>query len=117
MNIENHVTSLELSKKLDWQKETYFRWIEVPEGFRLADNTQWSDWATPSWEFICWAPTATEILEELPLGAMIEKLADGSWFVICDGLDEITRHGENEDNLLDALAKMYLHLKEKGVIE
>lgn len=136
MNL-THVTSLEMSKKLvenGWTKETEFLWVvhkEVAEPdyancihLSPADSEIRDYYPVESWEYFK-APLATEILEELP--EHLEKVEFLSISKITIGLEQVFRvtYEENEfisldktsDSLPNALAEMWIYLKQKGLIK
>lgn len=134
MSMTNHVTSLEVSKKLKevgWKKETEFWWITKT---RINSGDGHSGWYKEEVKGIFElsygkqgyvnsvrfpAPLATELLEELPINSKggynltMYKYDIGYYAGYADS--------KNEDcianTLPNALAKMYLYLTKKGLIK
>jgi len=115
----NHVVSLEIAKQLKevgWKKDTMFWWCNgaTTHLFTTPTHLHFSECKADHFP----APLATEILEELPdwwgeneAGIIIFKDC-GTWFVQCkkNMLDKPIVDF-NDDNLCNALAKMWLYLK------
>jgi hypothetical protein len=131
--MEKYCVNLEIAKQLkdaDWKKETEYWWIKSSvenEGFLFVNHKEFL-------EFMKWhgkirdknkwfsAPLSDEILEELPLGFVIERFKNkkgieySCWWY--EKGEERNRKGTiASDNFLpNALAKMYCYLRKKGLI-
>lgn len=126
--MQNHVTSLELSKKISkegWKKPTEFWWNHntYTDEWSLSDinKTNWAcnDAETKYYEVIP-APLATELLEELPSwlnnnGFLQMWKPTHHWRVEYENKDK--KYPQiSEEYLPNALAKMWLHLKQEGLL-
>jgi len=132
--IEKYVVSLELAKKLKeagWEKETVYWWWErrSSSGKLITQEARYKD-DPPIFldgntvEIIAPAPLAEEMLEELPKkitkhsltywltmdydDAYIMTYSDCDWFAIVQSMDK---------KLSNALARLWLWLKENGYLE
>jgi len=124
--MEKHCVSLEIAKELKearWTKETEFWWLlggyEGDSGNKywvvnkkyLAVMTKKQVKLNEGLGYKCYpAPLATEILEELP-DLRISK-GDNTYLVIDDEGSSL----EVDKSLPNALAKMWLYLKKKGLL-
>uniref|UniRef100_A0A6M3KJF2 Uncharacterized protein n=1 Tax=viral metagenome TaxID=1070528 RepID=A0A6M3KJF2_9ZZZZ len=128
--IGSHVTGLEISKKLKnsgWKKETEFYWIFDDFPFDKKQNKYKIiryESSTENYFYneegkrksnCFFAPLATEILEELPIGTCIRK----GWgfkndYVVFDNESNEICDDENPAN---ALAKSWLYLKQEGLFK
>lgn len=136
MKIESQVVSLDLSKQLKeagYPQEGYFVWIQdFDNEIKLYDDTQMSDYFGCRSREICIAPTVAELGEALPdfhyskyskntSKSILEKhYLTHSYNLRKTGVREKTcydeiRLGDNNSEA-DARAKMWLYLKEKGLL-
>jgi len=130
MKIEDQVVSLELAKKL---KEKGFKqdglWYHVngristlsqDDFVDLSDSTLngygcgccgWDE----SFEEFCSAPTVAEMFETLPL-AMVTKYPGMNRYCVATSKVSPMMYEKVGTKLADGLSKMWLYLKEKGLI-
>jgi hypothetical protein len=123
--MENHVTSLEMSKRLvevGFKKDTEYLWIVHKE----VDKPEYSncilsihrdkiiDYPKDFWNFYP-APLATEILEELPSGIKIIKCKKNLLYLV-SMKEEKGIKGFQDKSLPNALALMYCYLTKEKII-
>ncbi len=131
MDIQQQVTNLELSKKLKElrvKQESLFKWIIANhptelEGKEFLDyspgNENYNE--TPiheGWSLTSWpAFTASELLEMLPSWTDIVKIDEKDY--VCNHFkkNSDTAYHLFDENICNTLAKMLIHLIEKGIIE
>ena len=129
-----HCVSLDIAKQLreaGWMKETEFCFCDVAdkrfgreknEQFRLYDKDTAGNrrHSIGEKDIQCFAPLATELLEELPREISINQYPEGDSFRYQVG------HNVNKmalqtfkynNNLCDGLAEMWLYFKEKGLLK
>ena len=124
MELENQVTSLELSKELKengYPQEGLWWWIDDDRGFILpaTDKENLKGWRKITRVFI--APTVAELGEKLPRALYIDtnnywfgtrKIPDNTWDVLYDSKYNTIR--TSADTEVNARAKMWLWLKKEG---
>jgi hypothetical protein len=112
---------------LGWETPTNFFWIERHKQFMVFTNKEleilrdcFSDWATNTYKIICPAPQVHEILSSLPKEIPQEQgyrneitmtFCFDKWFVGYSCEEEI-----EHENLVEALALLYLHLKQNNFL-
>ena len=133
MSIENHVCSLEMSKKLaeaGWKKETEFWWIDRQDNVKNARNKGFElcseyDFAYYNRDAIKYpAPLATDILEELPPAfkeddyqISMEMENECFWCVMYTNVHTQTVDYETKDkSFINALTQMWLYLKQEKIL-
>ncbi len=123
--MEKHCVGLEIAKQLKksgWNKETEYLWIYHGD----ASGCRWelyrdSDWDDKGFIEQCYAPIATELLEEIPnkiesTYLSIIKMDKGTYVVQYCEEDNNTVKDFGDLSLPDALAKMWIYLKENKLI-
>lgn len=123
--MKNHVVSLEIAKQLKeagWDKKTTFCWLEIDDEWilDLYANDKYNDVYTS----IIPAPLATEILEELPDKITLNTRTHWLWIGKMKGYEmSYTTHDDgdmpiavDDESLPDALAKMWLYLKQNNLL-
>jgi len=126
-NIENHVTSLELSKelrKVGFPQKSQWIWdehYEEPTVFHSNEVLMYQR----HMKSVYAAPLATELLEVLPNKVWIKKrqydvrihiLSLGDYLIVCHHNDFKNYTEAYDKTLPDALAKMYIYLKKEKLI-
>ena len=132
MNIEQKVTSLELSKQLKeagFPQEGLFAWYETPREktmsclrtpYLVLINDTDTDGFNYYKEFVvAIAPLPCELGEVLPSDAYDESVLlwkiGNIYYCSCQGDETIPTF--ESDKLADAMSKMYLYLKKEGLIK
>lgn len=112
MKAEQLVPSLETCKKLKDFPETYFFYVHKPQfkKYILGNRNMFFDYDELSNPLP--APTVSELLEVLPRRTTIEK--NNGFFVYGEAYSPACK--VSGDNPAEALALLYIELKEKGVI-
>ena len=123
--MNNYVTSLELSKQLKeagYKQEGEFWWAETSKGNLLCSRETTDIISTDDLESTYDAPLASELMERLPKELQIKKFED--FYQITFPAIEMNRIAPNDEdaliqdeNLCNALAKMWLYLKKEGLLE
>lgn len=132
-------------EKAGYPQESLFRWVKLEAGWRLFSIWEWENETGYSWEDLTddrldyeWysAPTASELGEALSgfiinddvhLTLVIQKINIGTkktfpdfgkWGITYCFLPTFTHilHSEIDEKLVEALAKMWLYLKDKGLL-
>ncbi len=108
------------------QKDSFAYWVKDAQG------TEWHSLYNPKFipalfdEFICAAPTADELLDQLPENITLGKYQSGatqdleyySWIDGGELAKKIKTLPEFEEHTAaDAIAKMWLYLKENDLLE
>lgn len=118
--------SLELARQLKeakYPQEEGVRWYNryvgnYPEKFKKYGYTEWQllDWQKggSEWETVV-TPTTDEILDQLPSGIEIET-EKKEYYIRYSDLEHANLPGIREAILADAIAKMWLYLKEKSLL-
>ena len=126
----NHVVSLELAKELKeagWKKDTEFYYSESDEGVVLVfpDKTSKgcfgvfgkNGYEVSERSIICPAPLTTEILEEfkqIDIDIFLRVDLVGCFYYFNSGSGKSQEWTDENMNVCNALAKMWLYLKKEG---
>jgi len=134
--IKKQVVSLELSQKLKdagYPQEGVWWW--VPKINPKDDSVSWGlkRKGCPSFSIPVIAPTIAELVDELPAGVYNSQFdyelaifkngfdsnsIDKRWFVVYeDCITDENRFFQQDDRLSNALAKMWLYLKENNLLQ
>jgi hypothetical protein len=133
MNIESQVPNLELCKRLKalgFEQETYCYWYPIPKviekgiiienGYEILIGKNARTYGSA---VTFSAPTVAELVEELPSTIRYEKL--DLWLKLIKYSDNYncfygwggeSRLDQQDENLSNVLAKMWIHLKENNLI-
>lgn len=122
--IEKHVTSLELSRRLKGlgcPQRSYFDWVKENGELTIWNPTQVSDYVTGNQEFLCSAYLSSELGEWMPEFVKTYKRSGEYW---CDylylenpRLDEDYARTEVQSIEANAKAKMLIWLVENNYLD
>lgn len=127
--IEKHVTSLELSKRLKelgFPQRSYFDWVKENGELTIWNPTQVSDYVTGNQEFLCSAYLSSELGDMLPTieqyNLKQERLADNIWYVTYEAFKYNARYGDYIGELCgkteaDIRARMLIWLVENNYLD
>ena len=116
MKLENQVSSLELSKRLQElgvKQESLFCWCGEGKHIKIMLNSIYDSECNPHLK-ICSAFTVAELGEIIPKTMLFEKRRSGEWICI-DNLNPSEHFSDLKE--ADARAKMLIYLLEKGLLK